>query len=680
MNRESAVFRRSRGNFFWRFMRTPIIELFRGRITGPRVMPSDRWWARILRTPVFDLLRGRVVASGLSKVIDGAELPQSLSDVVFRIARGTRLWDDERIDIAHELIAHFADGLSYGRSPDHLITEFGDLKQTVTLMRRAKIRNRPLLWRARHRVLQGFGLALLVAAMPYLFLLARYHFASPAPVEPEPVAYLPAKTVNPEERAWPLYRQALAELETLNDRLVDAPNGIFDSYGLQSARPGDDAWVELRTYLEEHKEAFDLLRQGARRPRLGFHVGEKEDEPALSRYREDMRTHVGVDADSDWIPVAFLVGQLLPVAFVLQADVWRAADDGDAEIVLDTVESMIGLGEQLHELKRAMPAQMVSQIFFLQAPDVFGRILAWKPGLFSDEQLGRMAERLQTLARGESFRLDLQVLRRECRDRLRRLYSGDDRGDGHLAREGLEILQREANRSWTNADNAANPLFRRRRNGDRRDGDRGEPRFVTFIRRDVMDFLDEALYELEAPILSARVAGRREITRVLNTLLDRFDAWATRPLWQRGESPIDEWLKTVSSSREQRIRFLPLFGLSTPYPTEEYVIQRIEVTLAAIALERYRRDNGPWPTVLADLTPEYLARVPLDRFDGQLLRYRLVDGRPLLYSVGVDRDDDDGRPTPDNPRDAALWIASTGPLASHLDGDWVLWPPLPEMR
>ena len=148
MSREDVVFARSSRNPLWRFLRTPIRELFRGRVTGPRVMPSDKWWARILRTPLFDLLRGRVVASGLRKVIDGAGLPQSLSDVVFIIARGTRLWDDERIDIAHELIAHFADGLAHGRSSGELIAEFGDLKQTVKLMRRAKIRTRPLLWRA----------------------------------------------------------------------------------------------------------------------------------------------------------------------------------------------------------------------------------------------------------------------------------------------------------------------------------------------------------------------------------------------------------------------------------------------------------------------------------------------------------------------------------------------------
>ncbi len=679
MSREDVVFARSSRNPLWRFLRTPIRELFRGRVTGPRVMPSDKWWARTLRTPLFDLLRGRVVASGLRKVIDGAGLPQSLSDVVFIIARGTRLWDDERIDIAHELIAHFADGLAHGRSSGELIAEFGDLKQTVKLMRRAKIRTRPLLWRARHRVLQGFGLALLVVAVPYIFLLARYHFASPAPVEPEPVAYLPAKTVNPEERAWPLYRRALAELETLMDRLVEAPEGF---YPLHSARPGDDAWVELRTYLEEHKEAFDLLRQGTKRSRLGFHLGEKEDEPALSRFREGMRTHGGVDADADWIPVAFLVQQLLPAAFVLQADVWRAADDGDAGIVLDTVESMLRLGEQLHELKRALFAQMVSQIFFLQAPDAFGRILAWKPELFSDEQLERMAARLQSIARGEAFRLDLQVLRRGRLDRLRRLYSGDEQGDGRLTREGLEILKREANGPgpWKSAGYAANPLFVGRRNGPREVDDHGDPWFVTFLRRDVVEFLDDALYQLEAPTFSARVAGRRETTRVFNTLFDRLETWASRPLWQRGESPNDEWLKTVSSSREQQVRFLPLLALWTPEPTEEFVIQKIDATLTAIALERYRRGTGSWPTVLADLTPERLGRVPLDRFDGRPLRYRLVDGRPLLYSVGVDRDDDDGRPTPDDPRDAMRWIASTDRLASHPDGDWILWPPLPEMR
>lgn len=680
MNRERVVFRQSSRGLLWRFLRTPLGELFRGRVTGPRAMPSDRWWARVLRTPWRQLLRGQIVASGLSEVVGEAGLPRTLGDIVLRVARKTRLWQDEQIDIAHELIAHFTDGLAHGRSADELITEFGDLKQTVKLMRRAKLRNRPFLWRARQRVLEGLGVALVIVAIPYLVLLTRYYFASPASVEVEPIAYLPERVASEDERAWPLYRRALADLKTLGDQEVVAPDGS-STYLLTFARPGDDAWGQLRASLEEQKEALALLRRGAQRPRLGFHAGEKEDEPALSHYREQVRSGGG-DAESDWIPAVFLGSRLLPVVWVLQADVWRAAEDGKADVVLDDVVSMVRLAEQLQELKPAVSAQMISQIFLLQAPEVFGRILAREPALFSDEQLRGLAERLQTLARGESFRLDLKTLRRGHFDRLARLYSDDGQGDGRLTRAGLELLASDAEiRSRNEVDRPANSIFPGRRS-DERCPDRGEPSFVKSLIqsfRGFRDWLDDVRYHVEAPTFPARVAGRREITELLNTLFDRLEAWASRPLWERGECPIDEWREQTLSSREQRIRFLPLLHLWSPPPTGEFIVQRIDATVTAIGLERYRRTAGSWPEELADLTPEYLARVPPDRFDGEALRYRLVGGEPLLYSVGVDGDDDGGRPTAPKPSDASLWPPPTGSPGGHLDGDWILWPP-PEER
>src|SRR5262249_27685323 len=40
----------------------------------------------------------------------------------------------------------------------------------------------------------------------------------------------------------------------------------------------------------------------------------------------------------------------------------------------------------------------------------------------------------------------------------------------------------------------------------------------------------------------------------------------------------------------------------------------------AVALERFHLAKGKWPETLAELTPHYLAEVPLDPFDGAPLR------------------------------------------------------------
>jgi len=68
---------------------------------------------------------------------------------------------------------------------------------------------------------------------------------------------------------------------------------------------------------------------------------------------------------------------------------------------------------------------------------------------------------------------------------------------------------------------------------------------------------------------------------------------------------------------------------------------------AAIAcgLERYRLMNGKLPEKLSDLPPQFLARLPQDVLTGGPYKYRRGDdGQFVLYSVGWNETDEDGRP------------------------------------
>jgi hypothetical protein len=70
---------------------------------------------------------------------------------------------------------------------------------------------------------------------------------------------------------------------------------------------------------------------------------------------------------------------------------------------------------------------------------------------------------------------------------------------------------------------------------------------------------------------------------------------------------------------------------------------RMRLIQTALAIERYRIDRGTPPRSLDDLTAGYLKNIPLDPFDGQRLRYFPSDQGYLLYSIGPDRMDDEGR-------------------------------------
>lgn len=93
---------------------------------------------------------------------------------------------------------------------------------------------------------------------------------------------------------------------------------------------------------------------------------------------------------------------------------------------------------------------------------------------------------------------------------------------------------------------------------------------------------------------------------------------------------------------------------------------QLDLARTAIAIERYRLAHDTLPATLAALVPAYLPAVPTDVIDGTPLHYRPdPDGRGFnLYSVGLDGDDDGGRPAAGRP--AALFSAET-------NGDLV-WP------
>jgi outer membrane protein assembly factor BamB len=77
--------------------------------------------------------------------------------------------------------------------------------------------------------------------------------------------------------------------------------------------------------------------------------------------------------------------------------------------------------------------------------------------------------------------------------------------------------------------------------------------------------------------------------------------------------------------------------------------QTQENVTVAFALAGYHRDNGKYPKSLDLLAPKHLARVPTDAFSGNALIYKPQEAGYLLYSVGVNGRDDNGRGATDQP-------------------------------
>jgi hypothetical protein len=72
----------------------------------------------------------------------------------------------------------------------------------------------------------------------------------------------------------------------------------------------------------------------------------------------------------------------------------------------------------------------------------------------------------------------------------------------------------------------------------------------------------------------------------------------------------------------------------------------LHMAALAFAIERYRIDNGELPDSLEDLTPEIIAEIPSDPFDGEDIRFLRLERGYRLYCVGADKNDDHGRVEP----------------------------------
>lgn len=86
------------------------------------------------------------------------------------------------------------------------------------------------------------------------------------------------------------------------------------------------------------------------------------------------------------------------------------------------------------------------------------------------------------------------------------------------------------------------------------------------------------------------------------------------------------------------------------YPALEKAIELVvrteaetDMTRTILALELYKRENGQYPENLDSLVQGYLQAIPKDPFTTKPLIYRKKGNKYILYSCGVDMDDDGGK-------------------------------------
>jgi hypothetical protein len=98
------------------------------------------------------------------------------------------------------------------------------------------------------------------------------------------------------------------------------------------------------------------------------------------------------------------------------------------------------------------------------------------------------------------------------------------------------------------------------------------------------------------------------------------------------------------------------FGVATNH---HHDLALMRSAIVMVAVERYRRAHGQWPTTPNDLVPIYLAKVPTDPYDGAPIRLARFPEGIVVYSVGEDAQDNGGNI-------AIMWKPG-------IDRGWRLW-------
>jgi hypothetical protein len=613
---------------------------------------AANWLTRAYYTPVGDALRGRLSARlDIRRDIAAANLPLPLSRLIYSVCRGTRLWRGEKSDVARELIAHFSDGLAAGSSTDELVKDFGPIEQAARLIRRAKLRNRPLWWRSCRFGIRLFLATLGVFLLVYCVLAARFYLGKPHVAHNYWHEINAARRVDESERAWPLYREAILKLgkdEVDLEWMEDGPTG--------------KDWNKGAELVKRHQAALALMREGAKRPHLGSLLADPADRAAELAVGQDRIFSKQSADDNAWLIEALLpvIQEMRRVARFLAVDAKVAAASGDGATALADLAALVSLGEQMFQPNAFLVDQLVGIAIFGMATETAGTILRDSPDLFSEAQLRDLAHCFAAFC-GGSVPIDFGGEALFADDLLQRAFTDDGHGDGRITPEGVKLLSELV---------GAND--------------------VTAVLRSIKGEGAPALAaKILGPGVAAMVGDRKENHDVYHTILDEMIAAHQGPswLWQKEDSDVLEAYNIGppdSSVRRMRywLPYLFLPAIDAVFSAAERTIQVRDGAEVAIALTLWKQRHGQWPDRLEQLVPDLLPAVPPDRADGKPLRYVVRDGQASVYSIGRDRNDDGGRSTVD--ADSAV-VSSFGPVSaeeqkgsdgSDDDGDWILWPPV----
>lgn len=446
----------------------------------------------------------------------------------------------------------------------------------------------------------------------------------------------------PEETAWATFRAAalVPKVQVEGDPWQE---------GIIATTPDDPLWGAFVVAVEKNRPRVVMAREASLKLRIGGLLSTESD-PAFDSKRpleERANSKWSVDVEENPLLLECMLPGLGAVRGLMRdviSDVRVAAEANDSRRVVDGIQTILRLSELAPDPPELI-CQLVGIAVAASATGEIGRTIAAYPGLLDDADLLCLSQDLHRML-SVWRQIEFSWERDMTYDVVQRWFTDDGNGDGMLTMNGLQEAFKDANRgplSWSDL------LW---------SGPMGSKAFGS--RKQVVDLLDRV-------IAGAVVDGHTPVSeRISWRSIDAVEG-PNADIGFKGSLIVTISTRTFAKAIDS------LQGLRA----------RIEATRFVIEVERFRLRNGEYPKSVEQLVNAGFNGPPLDIFDARPLRYLFRGGEmPLVYSVGVDREDDGGAPASDGRSTSREMLTElefkelSPDIRQRMLGDLIYWPPL----
>jgi hypothetical protein len=616
--------------------------------------------------------------------LEASDLPEPFRQHINQIVRRTRLWSEERLDIARELTSHAREAAERGQPIEDIRDSLGDPRPTARLLRRATRRKRSWFWQTRHRLRQAAAGAFVLLFCFYAVLFIRFNTASPtvrwdfyerinARNSQIPVEQHAYPDMEPLIRAWSVEfnRLVMKEADVNNQERTAEPEyepPVWAHTTMPVTTPNQTGLADLLAFRQQSRPLIDQAITALDRPTLGVLYSDRLEE---IEHEDGFRTYTMLPPSPEPRSAESSIGTLLPwlgrlrsVSRIIAFDASQYANEGRPDESLRSLTAVFRIAE-LTSQESTLIASLVAIAVQDLAQVTALHILHDHPDLFNEQQLAALSHTIARAGRASTNPdLDTEMLFFE--EFMQRAYTDNGQGDGHLTAAGWRAL-REIGSSATDFGVAEDPAAETL----------------------------QTLSKLTGPMSITLHASRREQTDAYRRIIAETHAvLATHPsdLYRIGglgkNSPLAP--KELVDRSPAMDALLPAF---TKVAESTFLSRaRTDASLVATACHAYRLRHSRWPASLDELSPDLLLAIPQDPFaPGEPIKYLVRDGQPFIYYNGANGTDQQA--TPPSP-DALPTVRSlsvrypTDPdpriqnrLApprlrdSTTNADWIIYPP-----